>query len=84
MEKSFYREMSMGRKIAQEQVNVRIDADLLEILEAAAFVERASVSELARGAIAGLARTYRAEPRVQLALEARQKQSTRLDSDLHT
>jgi hypothetical protein len=70
---------AVSRKIAQEQVNIRIDADLLEILEAAAFVERASVAELARGAIEGLARSYRSESRVQLALEARKEQEAEID-----
>jgi hypothetical protein len=61
----------MSRKITQEQINVRIDTSLAEVLEAAAFVERATVAELARGAIEGLARRYRAEPAIQDALRAR-------------
>lgn len=72
----------MARKVAQEQVNVRIDSDLLEVLEAAAFVERASVAELARGAIEALAQNYRSQSRVQLAIQAREVEEKRLDSAL--
>ncbi len=61
----------MSRKTPQEQINVRIDTNLVEVLEAAAFVERATVAELARGAIETLARRYRTEAAVQGALQAR-------------
>jgi hypothetical protein len=61
----------MARRIQQEQVNVRLDANLVEVLEAAAFVEQVSVSELARGAVENLARTYASEVAVQSALKAR-------------
>lgn len=72
----------MSRKIPQEQVNVRVDSELVEILEAAAYIERASVSELVRGAIEVLARTYASEQRVQTALKARSAQAKDLDLDL--
>lgn len=62
----------MSRKVPQDQINIRIDAGLYEVLEAAAFVERATVSELARDAVHGIARTYSSEPAVQAALSARQ------------
>jgi hypothetical protein len=63
----------MAKRGAQEQVNIRLDAGLIEVLEAAAFVEQASVSELARGAVENLARTYASESSVQSALEARRR-----------
>jgi uncharacterized protein (DUF1778 family) len=70
------------RKRAQEQVNVRLDAEMLAILEAAAFVEHASVTELVRPAVEGLARRYGNDHAVQLALEARDAREADLASGI--
>jgi hypothetical protein len=72
----------MASRTPQEQVNVRLDVDLVEILEAAAFVEDASVAELARGAIEGLARRYSTDRAVQSALEARRLRTEGLSSEI--
>ncbi len=57
--------------MAQSQVNVRVDSRKLEILEAAAFVDGRSVSDLVRSAIEELADLLNEEGAVQLALRAR-------------
>jgi hypothetical protein len=72
----------MATRVPQEQVNVRVDAELVRVLEAAAFVEGASVAELARGAIENLARRYSTDQAVQSALEARRLRSRSLAAGL--
>jgi hypothetical protein len=74
----------MASRTPQEQVNVRLDADLVEILEAAAFIEDASVAELARGAIEGLARRYSTDRAVRSALEARRLRSQGVASEIES
>jgi hypothetical protein len=72
----------MAAKPPQEQINIRLDVDLVQVLEAAAFVEHASVSELARGAVSNLARGYASDKAVQSALTARRLRDTSLSAGL--
>ena len=57
--------------MATGQVNSRIDADLQQVLEAAAWVEGKSVGELIRGPVEELARRLSNDRQVKLALQAR-------------
>jgi hypothetical protein len=72
----------VARKVAQLQVNVRLDEDLVRILEAAAFVETSTVSELVRNTLEGVARQWSAVPAVRQALAARDQGGIRLDAAL--
>ncbi len=58
--------------MAVTQVNVRLDASKLEVLEAAAFVDGRSVPDLVRAAIEDLADRFSELASVQKAMEARQ------------
>jgi predicted transcriptional regulator len=62
----------VAKRVPQLQVNVRLDEDLVRILEAAAFVEHSTVSELVRLAVEGVARQWATDEDVRLALEARE------------
>jgi 16S rRNA C1402 N4-methylase RsmH len=53
------------------QINVRLSDEQNEVLEAAAWVRRASKSELAKGAVLKAIGQYRKEPEVANALKAR-------------
>jgi hypothetical protein len=59
--------------MAQPQVNVRVSAEALETLEAAAFVQRKSVGELVRGHVESVARGLRTAPGVAAALRGREE-----------
>jgi hypothetical protein len=72
----------VARKVPQLQVNVRLDEDLVRILEAAAFVETSTVSELVRNTLEGVARQWSAVPAVRQALAAREEGGISLDADL--
>jgi hypothetical protein len=72
----------VARRIPQLQVNVRLDEDLVRILEAAAFVESATVSELVRNTLEGVARQWSAVPAVRQALAARDQGGLGLDASL--
>lgn len=72
----------MAKRVPQVQVNVRLDEDLVRVLEAAAYVERSTVSELVRLALEGVARRWSADPAVRLALKARDQRSDSLTRTL--
>jgi hypothetical protein len=55
----------------QKQLNVRVDEETLDVLEAAAFTKRASLPDIVRPFLEELARTLREEPAVRTALVAR-------------
>ena len=57
--------------MAQTQVNVRVSDEVVDILEAVAFLERSSVSEVVRRHIEALARDAGRRARVQALLQAR-------------
>jgi hypothetical protein len=63
-------------------VNVRLDEDLVRILEAAAFVESSSLSELVRGPVEAAARRWSAVPAVRTALKAREQHGAGLDAEV--
>jgi hypothetical protein len=60
-----------GYGLAARQLNLRIDSDTFDVLEAVAFLEGLSLPELIRPAVENLAKELRADPAVQLALRAR-------------
>ena len=72
----------MARRVPQLQVNVRLDEDLVQVLEAAAFVESSSVSELVRSTLEAVARQWSTLPAVRKALEAREQRGKGLDAAL--
>jgi Arc/MetJ-type ribon-helix-helix transcriptional regulator len=72
----------VARRVPQLQVNVRLDEDLVRILEAAAFVQTSSVSEIVRTALEGIARQWGTVPAVRQALDAREKGAAELDDAL--
>ncbi len=59
--------------MAQRQVNVRVDDATFGVLEAAAFLEGASLPDLIRPRIEAAARDYADEHAVQTALRAREE-----------
>lgn len=74
--------MHVARRVSQLQVNVRLDEDLVRILEAAAFVESSTVTELVRMTLEGVARQWSTVPAVSKALEAREQGGKGLDAAL--
>jgi uncharacterized protein (DUF1778 family) len=69
----------MAKRVPQVQVNVRLDEDVVAILEAAAYVERSSVSELVRDVVHARARQWSTDPAVGLAVDARRSREKRVD-----
>lgn len=57
----------------QRQVNVRLDEETIEILEAAGFLDGRNLTDEARAAILARAEEARADPLVQAAWALRQK-----------
>ena len=72
----------MARRVPQLQVNVRLDEELVRVLEAAAFVESSTVTELVRTTLEAVARQWSAVPAVRQALEARAQGGAGLDAAL--
>jgi hypothetical protein len=72
----------VARRVPQLQVNVRLDEDLVRVLEAAAYVESSTMSELVRNTLEALARRWSGVPAVRQALEAREQGGVGLDSAL--
>lgn len=58
---------------SQRQVNVRLDEETIEILEAAGFLEGRNLTDEARAAILSRAEEARVDPLVQAARALRQK-----------
>ncbi|HSZ15329.1 MAG TPA: hypothetical protein VK790_14940 [Solirubrobacteraceae bacterium] len=61
--------------VAQRQLNIRVDAAMFDVLEAAAFIDGMSLPELIRPILDDLAKDLAADPAVQLALRAREERS---------
>ena len=59
--------------VAPKQVNVRLDEETLDALEAAAFVKRTSLPEIVRPPLEELARRYREDQPVRTALRGRKE-----------
>jgi hypothetical protein len=57
--------------MAQKQLNVRLNEDIFDVLEAMAFIEGVSLPDIIRPVIEALAFEARSEPAIQLALRAR-------------
>ncbi|HTW42417.1 MAG TPA: hypothetical protein VMD79_08885 [Solirubrobacteraceae bacterium] len=57
--------------MGQKQLNVRLNEDIFDVLEAMAFIEGVSLPDVIRPVIEALALEARSEPAIQLALRAR-------------
>jgi uncharacterized protein (DUF1778 family) len=60
-------------EVAQRQVNVRLDEETIEILEAAGFLDGRNLTDEARAAILARAKEAQADPLVQEARTLRHK-----------
>ena len=60
-------------EVSQRQVNVRLDEETIEILEAAGFLEGRNLTDEARAAILSRAEEAQTDPLVQAARALRQK-----------
>jgi hypothetical protein len=60
--------------VAPKQVNIRLDEETLDALEAAAFAKRTSLPEVVRPHLEELAQRYRQEKSVRTALLSREEQ----------
>lgn len=67
--------------MAQRQVNVRLDDETIEILEAAGFLEGRNLTDEARAAILARADAVGADPLVQAARALRQKRLEEVEDD---
>jgi hypothetical protein len=63
-------------------VNVRLDTDDVDVIEAAAFSERRSVAEFLKPLLEQLASELRADPAVQMALRSRAEKGAESDGTL--
>lgn len=68
--------------MAQEQVNVRVSAEVHRILNAAAWVSDVSIGELVRAHVEEFARQQAEMPGVQTALRARAEAAAARDNKL--
>ena len=67
--------------MAQRQVNVRLDEETIEILEAAGFLDGRNLTDEARAAILARAREAQSDPLVQEARALRHKRLSEAEDD---
>jgi uncharacterized protein (DUF1778 family) len=67
--------------VAQRQVNVRLDDETIEILEAAGFLEGRNLTDEARAAIVTRANEVGEDPLVQAARALRQKRLQEIEEE---